>query len=256
MIHYDTERTHGYAPKDDEGDIRCGVRSRMPKAKPDKVIVHRLELQQSERDAMEAALTGRFVTGALQGAGNLLKGIGAALMPFQGALTALAAVYIADKSWDQLKEKVLDPIIEELQAPVLAMYAGDYAMIVAWLNAQYANDGWNFLENPDYSSHDSFFATSEGVSALWRGKYDESYGYTKLGPLPVGSYQWVSGTYSDVHKEYRMPGWLVDRFDSFIYTMKQPTASNKELQTPSQWWVQFYPYDEFENEIIWYAKNR
>lgn len=227
----------------------------MPKAKPDQVIVHRLELQQSERDAMEAALAGRFVTNGISAVGNFLNAFGNALSPFSGAITALAGVWIAGRSWEELKDIVLDPIVDVIRAPVLEKYAGDYALIVAWLNAQYATQGWDFLDQ-DYSSHEAYFNTSEGVSTLWRGKYDESYGYTKLGPLPVGTYEWVSGTYSKVHEMYRMPSWLVDRFDSFIYTMKQTTAVNKEANSPSGWWVQYYPYDEFENEIIWYAKNR
>ena len=227
----------------------------MPKAKPDKVIVHRIELQETERATLEAALAGRFVTNAAQAGASLLSGIGAALSPFTGAFQILAGAWVAGRTWDEIVEVILDPIVDELQRPVLEKYAGDYAMIVAWLNAQYASAGWDFL-GQDYSSHDAYFATSEGVSTLWRGNYEQSYGWKKLGDLPVGTYQWVSGTYSKANKRYQMPGWLVDRFDAFCYTMKQPTAASREEKTPAEWWVQFYTYAEFENEIIWYAKNR
>ena len=229
----------------------------MPKAKPDQVIVHRIELQETERATLEAALAGRFVTNAAMAAGNLLKGVGDALAPFSGALTALAAVWIADRTWEDLKDKVFDPIIDVIQAPLLAKYAGDYQMIVAWLRAQYATSGWNFLVQ-DYSSHEAFMNTSEGVSALWRGKYDESFAVKKLGPLPTATtYEWVSANYVQGHG-YQMPSWLVDRFDTFIYTMKQSAVSveQRATKTPAEWWVQFYTYAEFENEIIWYAKNR
>ena len=33
----------------------------MPKAKPDQVVVHRIELQEKERDMLEAAIAGRVV---------------------------------------------------------------------------------------------------------------------------------------------------------------------------------------------------
>jgi len=227
----------------------------MPKAKPDQVIVHRIELQETERATLEAALAGKFVTNAAMAAGNLLNGIGTALTPLSGAFQVLAAAWVAERSWDEIVEQVLDPIVELIETPVLQKYAGDYAMIVAWLNAQYGSAGWDFL-GQDYSSHDAYFATSEGVSTLWRGNYEQSYGFTKLGALPVGSYEWVSGTYSTDNSRYQMPGWLVDRFDAFIYTMKQPTATDKSKQTPAQWWVQFYPYAEFENEILWRTRNR
>jgi len=228
-----------------------------PKAKPDIVHSVRIELQETERATLEAALAGRFVTNAAMAGGNLLKGVGAALAPFQGALTALAAVWIADKTWDELKDKVLDPIIDVIQTPILEKYAGDYSMIVAWLNTQYSTQGWDFLDQ-DYSSHEAFMNTSEGVSTLWRGNYEDSFAVKKLGPLPVGTYEWVSATYSRANSQYQMPGWLVDRFDTFIYTMKQSSVSieQRATKTPAEWWVQFYTYAEFENEIIWYAKNR
>jgi hypothetical protein len=78
----------------------------MPKAKPDQVIVHRLELQQSERDAMEAALAGRFVTNGISAVGTVLGGLGAALVPFSGAITALAALWIADRTIEEVVESV------------------------------------------------------------------------------------------------------------------------------------------------------
>jgi hypothetical protein len=227
----------------------------MGKSKPSQIIVHRLEFQQTERVAMEAALAGKFLTNAVSSVGSVLTGLGNMLKPFEGALTAIAGVYLAEKGWDKLKEDVLNPLIDELQTPVLDRYAGDYSLIVAWLNAMYAMDGWDFL-GQDYSSHDAYFSTSEGVSTLWRGNYDQSYGFTKLGALPVGSYQWVSGTFSKSEGIYRMPSWLVDRFDLFISTMKQTAATNKEAQTPAEWFVQFYPYNEFQNEILWRAQNQ
>jgi hypothetical protein len=78
----------------------------MPKAKPTQVIVHRIELQQSERDAMEAALAGQFVTNAVSAAGSVLSGIGTALVPFAGVLTAIGAAYIAEKGISEVIEKV------------------------------------------------------------------------------------------------------------------------------------------------------
>jgi len=214
----------------------------MPKAKPDQVIVHRLELQETERATLEAALAGRFVTNSAMAAGNLLKGVGAALAPFSGALTALAAVWIADRTWDELKVKVLDPIVDLIQAPLLAKYAGDYSMIVAWLRTQYGSQGWDFLQI-DNSSMAAYTNSAEGISMIWRGGGQ----HPTLGTV----YHAAGGDYQAL-----MPGWLVDRFDSFIATMKQNTVQDKAKRHPAEWWVQFYPYAEFENEIIWYAKNR
>ena len=87
----------------------------MPKSKPDIVHSVRIELQETERATLEAALAGRFVTNSAMAAGNLLKGVGAALAPFSGALTALAAVWIADRTIEEIAEAIKETkeIVEE-----------------------------------------------------------------------------------------------------------------------------------------------
>lgn len=243
----------------------------MPKAKPDQVIVHRIELQETERATLEAALAGRFVTNAAQAGASLFSSIGAALSPFSGAFQLLAAAWIADRSWDQIKQEVLDPLVDILQAPVLAKYAGDYQMIVAWLTAQYSNQGWGFLE-VDNSSVDAYMNSAEGQSQIWRDGVATHPQFGMIRPAQFGTSwisldprdfteeehrAWATATlHSSVAGNITIPSWLCDRFDSFIFTIRQNTAGDKSKKTPAEWWVQFYPYAEFENEIIWYAKNR
>lgn len=78
----------------------------MPKAKPTQVIVHRLELQETERATLEAALAGRFVTNAVSAAGSVLSGFGQALTPFAGVLTAIGAAYLAEKGIQGVMDSV------------------------------------------------------------------------------------------------------------------------------------------------------
>jgi hypothetical protein len=80
----------------------------MPKAKPTQVIVHRIELQETERATLEAALAGRFVTNAVSAAGSVLSGIGSALAPFGGVFAAIAGVYLADKALDEVLDMARD----------------------------------------------------------------------------------------------------------------------------------------------------
>lgn len=115
----------------------------MPKAKPSHVIVHRIELQETERAALEAALAGRFVTNAVSAAGSVFSGIGTMLVPFSGALTAIAGLWIADKGIDavidsvkQAKEDVEQVI--EWYSPSKQQEAYEY--ICAYLRAC---DGWD-----------------------------------------------------------------------------------------------------------------
>jgi hypothetical protein len=78
----------------------------MPKSKPSQVIVHRIELQETERAALEAALAGRFVTNGVSAIGSVLTGIGSMLVPFAGVLTAIGAAYIAEKGIEKAIESV------------------------------------------------------------------------------------------------------------------------------------------------------
>jgi len=223
----------------------------MPKAKPSQVIVHRIELQETERATLEAALAGKFVTNTVSAAGDVLKGVGSVLAPFSEAIKVLAVLWIADRSWDQLKEKVLDPIVTNIQRPHLERYAGDYEMIVAWLNVVYSSNGWDFLQ-VDNSSREAYMMSSEFVSLLWR---NGGVSHPTLGEF--GSAEGFGGAeYEQWAKYGHMPGWLMDRFDAFIHTMKANTAASRDTKTPAEWWVLFYPYSEFENEIIWNAKKR
>jgi hypothetical protein len=118
----------------------------MPKSKPDIVHSVRIELQETERATLEAALAGRFVTNAAMAGGNLLKGVGAALAPFQGALTALAAVWIAEKTVEEIAE-VIENTKEHIELFYNSSVQGDgvYGDHVAWLNVNYANSGFDKL---------------------------------------------------------------------------------------------------------------
>ena len=119
----------------------------MPKAKPTQVIVHRLELQQSERDTLEAALAGRFVTNAVTATGSVLSGIGTMLVPFSGALTAIAGLWIAEKGGKAIVEAIdtaadVGGTIVDFYSPSKQLDA--YAYITAFLKAC---SGWSGDDN-------------------------------------------------------------------------------------------------------------
>jgi hypothetical protein len=114
----------------------------MPKEKPSKVVVHRIELQQTERDMVEAALAGRFVTNGVHALGNVLAGFGALLSPFREVLGALAVVWIGDRTLDAIiadgeKRK------EEIEANYAELAPVHIAAISALLSSWYAEGGWD-----------------------------------------------------------------------------------------------------------------
>ena len=51
-------------------------------------------------------MAGRFVTNAVSAVGSVFSGVGAALAPFAGTFTALTALWIADRTFEQVKEDI------------------------------------------------------------------------------------------------------------------------------------------------------
>ena len=73
-----------------------------PKAKPTETVLHRIELQQTERDALEmvaASITARNATASVE---NLTKGVGNLLTPILGASVAGISVALGLLSYYEL----------------------------------------------------------------------------------------------------------------------------------------------------------
>jgi hypothetical protein len=102
----------------------------MGKSRPDQVVVHRIELQQHERESLDTFLIGKTVT-------NGVTAVGALLAPFGQALGAIAAAWIAKEGiekfnqwWQEgylkMGERAAAPADDEL---------GFYKMTFAYINA-------------------------------------------------------------------------------------------------------------------------
>ena len=76
----------------------------MAKRKVDKKVVHVIQLQQSEREMMETVIAGQTASNLLSGAGAVLSGVGSVLAPFAGTLTAIGALWLAGRTFDEVKE--------------------------------------------------------------------------------------------------------------------------------------------------------
>ena len=123
----------------------------MPKPTPTEVIVHRLDLQPSLKDSMDAFLIGKTATNALQGVGTILSAAGP-------ALGVLAAWWIADKTLDQVVdeftgyfEKKGKDIVEDRYGSELSKYQ----LVMATLES--------------CSDHTDFIAQYVGVIEILKG---------------------------------------------------------------------------------------
>lgn len=118
----------------------------MPKSKPDSVVVHRIELQQHERESLDNFLIGKTVT-------NAVSAIGSVLTPFAGAIGAIVAAYIAkegvekfNEAWQgyyaRVGEDIVEPYRNESQ-----YYRAVMAYLMAQPSAAAAEENRGDLEN-------------------------------------------------------------------------------------------------------------
>jgi len=105
----------------------------MPKAKPTQVIVHRIELQEKERDMLEAVVAGQTVKNVVVPVA-IAGGVGAA-----GYLgyKALKEAYdwgedIIDKSKDSFTEWTLDPKRQGIKEGIKVTPLGKFFEVGKW----------------------------------------------------------------------------------------------------------------------------
>jgi hypothetical protein len=83
----------------------------MPKAKPDQVVVHRIELQEKEREMLEAWVGGSVIKNALLPVA-VVGGVGSAA--YIGYKSAKAAFKWTEDIVDDIKEAVNDGVAEPI----------------------------------------------------------------------------------------------------------------------------------------------
>ena len=193
----------------------------MPKAKPTQVIVHRIELQESEREMVELAVAGNVLTNAVSAAGSVFTGIGSMLAPFAPAFGALAALWIGDRTLDAVREdgERRRQQIEDEYAESKPTYD---AVISAWLNSKYAEGGWDAVCSRDNIEGLMFDQVGGGFGSI------ESRG--GLGQ--------------------RIPQWYFDEFIKFLNTVCEST--NLGDSTPAELWVQWMNEERY-GQAAYYA---
>ena len=194
----------------------------MPKAKPTQVIVHRIELQQSEREALESALIGKFATNAVSSAGHVLTGIGNLLVPFTGVLTALSALWIGDRTLEAVREDG-----ERRKRENERSYEGDGAdvlsMVSTYLITRYAESGWNSAPPAG-----GFY----GGFVYWYREYVDNTGSDRV----------------------VITKWFGNRVLSpFLRLLDQRMMSDATpTQTPAEMWDEWYNTEQYGKDAYYY----
>lgn len=191
----------------------------MPKAKPTQVIVHRIELQESEREMLELAVAGNVATNVVSAAGTVFTGIGSMLAPFAPAFGALAAMWIGDRTLDAVREDG-ERRKQEIEREYAESKPTYDAIISAWLNAKYAEGGWNAV------------CSLDNIQGLI---FDQGF---------------PSGTKSRGGLGQPIPQWYFDQFIQFLNTVCEST--NLGDSTPAELWVQWMD-EETYGQAAYYA---
>jgi hypothetical protein len=134
----------------------------MPTAKPTQVIVHRIELQKTERDMLEAAVMTNAVAKVGQAAGAILT-------PFAGALTAIIAGMLAKATVEDIAGWVNEQLAEK-ESVLSNAYAGYLDAASRALNARYPEGHPNAGELMVPADH-----PSRARPPMTRAEFDEIY---------------------------------------------------------------------------------
>ena len=200
----------------------------MPKSKPNQVIVHRIELQQSERDMLELAVAGRTATNAVSAIGAVFSGVGTMLAPFAPAFGALTALWIGDRTLDAIRNDA-ERRKQEIETEYAQSKSTYDALISAWLNAKFAEGGWDAI--CDFDSY---------VKALL---IDQSGGFMG-GGLPGGS---AGGLGQPI------PLWYFNQFILFLQNVCN--SANLGDKTPSELWVEWMTEEEYGQAAYYHDTN-
>jgi hypothetical protein len=188
------------------------------------VIVHRIELQETERATLEAALAGRFVTNAATAAGSVFTGIGNLLAPFGGALTAIAALWIADKSIDEILDAA-KTAGEKQKKKNESTYTDsgikNLETFGAWLESSMSMGGWDRLCNGQIAA------------------------------------EWLASVSNPLDPINFLPSWFRDRCIQFLETVCNP--NNVQARTSGlsirELWAAFYPIEEYISNAYYHETN-
>jgi len=208
----------------------------MPKAKPTSVVVHRIELQETERTIVETALAGQFVTNALSGVGSVLSGAASMLGPFSGAITAIAALWLADKTFEEVVDFVED--VRTIRSN-LEQSHGIYDEIVATLTATYETSGFEYLNSGGRSISDADSDTRNFIRELFDRLVSE-YG-------PFNYFIQDQVLFACYRAKEQTEGRLLET----------PEGGMIPRRTPAEWFTYEFPIESWEAaNLQWNLRNQ
>lgn len=191
----------------------------MPKAKPDQVVVHRVELQEKEREMLENYI---LFNGGIRAIGAVGSVVGPAMAAVAGPLVGW---YIAQWTIDDYKEW-LDTRVEGVRN----LYANPAINVYNDLCAVFQSASWSTFENIDL-----YMMLQDSVEAEL-GQYDNPYWD-----------EWIR----ELKQRARL---FMVNFNGPEGAGRRRIAQSQNWNVVTAW-QNWYPQDEMVNDVIYSRKT-
>lgn len=193
----------------------------MPKRKPDTVISHRIELQETERDLLRAYVVGNT-------AGSVLNGVGAMIAPLAPVFGAAATVWLTLYTADEIKEFLDEGVIPSVRSELADDQVRQYQEFTAYLQGK---------------SWDDFRGQAIGPTA------------TEINALSLKFHEEHPALYTSNQAASRP---LRDRMSAFLINFNGTSETGEiniqqaitQSWSPAEAWSNFYPIEEAINDAI------
>lgn len=226
----------------------------MPKAKSTQVITHRIELQETERATLEAALAGRFITNGVSAVGSVFAGIGSALAPFSSVLGVLAGVWVAGRSWEEIMGAA-QAAGEQTKANLEESFHERGALLIervsAWLAAKYGEGGWDAVCPSD---QDGIVELAMELMAM-KG----TPGVSMLGEWAThpANPNRIPGAVPNPLGDVIAPDWFVDEIvTKFLNTVCNPDNVMARNSSPVELWSEWYSIEQYGKDAYYWTQKK
>lgn len=197
----------------------------MGKAKPDQVVVHRIDLQPSLKQSLDDAIMLNAATKTLSAGATAIAGIASGM----GALLAAGfGAYVAAWGAGQVAETILDPIVEGQRADIAAEQIQAHGSVAAFVTSLNWSMPW------------------EEVRSQWSEFLSSDLGQELIRTPPGGQENIMNRCFA-----FLSQFWLGRGPDQVAYFQGTGQFAQAGPKTPSEAWAEWYPIEEAINDGVY-----
>tara|TARA_R100001163_G_C5066426_1_gene204834 strand:- start:67 stop:771 length:705 start_codon:yes stop_codon:yes gene_type:complete len=195
------------------------------KAKPDQVVVHRIDLQPSLKQSLDDAIMLNAATKTLSAGATAIAGIATGM---GGLLAAGFGAYVAAWGAGQIADAVLDPIVEQNRANVAAAQIQGHGSVAAFVTSLNWSMPW------------------EEVRSQWSEFLTSDLGQELIRTPPTGQENIMNRCFA-----FLSQFWLGRGPDQVAYFEGTGQFAQNGPKTPAEAWADWYPIEEAINDGVY-----